>query len=472
MFTRVAVSALALVTLSTASAFADDSFGTHLPGQHVYDRANVLRADQLQNLETRAAKLDALGAPTVIYLRVESASQAQAQQEARELMDAWDVESSHGAHDGFVMLFDLTPGNTEHGQVAMFAGAKHTNAESLDADELNRIASDVMRPQLARGDLAAGIRAGLDATADDLRGEGSTTDQANSDVVKNLPFFASLPIVAIIVLVTLFTLPFLIIAFVASMIRHAVRGGGDVQVGARPAGPTTTRGRVTAPGPVAAVTAAEPRAAATAAARASERSALILWFMLAYVFWHWPKPELSQADYEQLQRAFHAALAAAKPAGFMQSTAFRVEGRAAWLAGSPAYADWYLVDEFAALGPLNAQAVSGICEAPHTAVAHAMAAGAGSLLTLHGDAAPPDVTTTRRVTWLTKPREVPYDQFYAAVATATATQPTSLWRRAMVLGPTPEFALLAADAPPISDIYQPLPLTFTPISLTPMPVRS
>jgi len=247
MFTRVAISAVALLTLSTASAsFADDNFGTQRPGQHVYDRANVLRADQLQNLETRAAQLDALGAPTVIYLRVESASQAQAQQEARELMDAWDVESSHGAHDGFVMLFDLTPGNTAHGQVAMFAGAQHANAESLDADELNRIATDVMRQRLASGDLAAGIRAGLDATADDLRdgtadasashnvsgtsaasagGAGSTSARADSNFVTNLPFFASLPIVAVIVLVTLFTLPFLIIAFVAAMIRRAIRGG-------------------------------------------------------------------------------------------------------------------------------------------------------------------------------------------------------------------------------------------------------
>jgi len=186
--------------------------------------------------------------------------------------------------------------------------------------------------------------------------------------------------------------------------------------------------------------------------------------MLAYVFWHWPKPELSQGDYEQLQRAFHTALAAAKPGGFIASTAFRVDGDAPWLAGSPAYADWYLVDEFAALGPLNTQAVSGSCEAPHTAVAHAMAAGAGSLLTLHGNAAPPDVTTTRRVTWLTKPREVPYDQFYAAVAAVTATQPASLWRRAMVLGPTPEFALLAGEAPTISDAFQPLRLTFRPIT--------
>jgi hypothetical protein len=191
--------------------------------------------------------------------------------------------------------------------------------------------------------------------------------------------------------------------------------------------------------------------------------------MLAYVFWHWPKPDLSPAEYEQLQRAFHAALAAAKPTGFVRSTPLRVDGQAPWLktAGAggahvPAYADWYLVDDFAALGPLNTQAVSGVCEAPHTAVAHAMALGAGSLLTLHGEPPVPDVATTRHTAWLTKPRDMPYADFYAAVA--TVTPPTSLWRRAMVLGPTPEFALLAATPPEIPDTLQPLRLTLTPLT--------
>ena len=52
------------VALSTASAaFADSGFGARVPGQHVYDRATVLPANQLELLEKRAAALDALGAP-------------------------------------------------------------------------------------------------------------------------------------------------------------------------------------------------------------------------------------------------------------------------------------------------------------------------------------------------------------------------------------------------------------------------
>src|SRR5437764_130248 len=114
--------------------------------------------------------------------------------------------------------------------------------------------------------------------------------------------------------------------------------------------------------------------------------------MLAYVFWHWPNSTLTAAEYESAQQSFHAALAHSAPAGFQQSATFRLEGQAPWLGGTPAYADWYLVTDSAALDPLNAAAVSGLCESPHAAVAKAMAAGAGSLFTERGDAAP-DLST-------------------------------------------------------------------------------
>src|SRR5438270_6817565 len=98
--------------------------------------------------------------------------------------------------------------------------------------------------------------------------------------------------------------------------------------------------------------------------------------MLAYVFWHWPARDVTAAEYEHLQRAFHAALAQARPDGFRRSIVFRVDVSAPWLGGSPAYADWYLVDGSAALDPLNVAAVSGVRENPHAQPAHAMAAGA------------------------------------------------------------------------------------------------
>ncbi|MBV9579415.1 MAG: hypothetical protein JO057_12575 [Chloroflexi bacterium] len=188
--------------------------------------------------------------------------------------------------------------------------------------------------------------------------------------------------------------------------------------------------------------------------------------MLAYVFWHWPKPDVDAAEYEQLQRAFHGALAQSAPSGFRASRTFRVTGQAGWLGGTPAYADWYLVDDSAALDPLNVAAVSGVCEAPHTQVAHAMSAGAGSLLGLRADrglAQSPNLATIRHASWLTKPRDMRYAEFYAAVPRLPGADQTTLWRRQMVLGPTPEFALLSSHILPVPATYQPLTLTLNPI---------
>jgi uncharacterized membrane protein YgcG len=156
-----------LVALSAAGVRADE-FGPRVPGQHVYDRAGVLSPAEIQRLERQAGALDALGAPTVIFVQTKTASLDQAEQDARNLMDSWDVQSANGARDGFVMLFDLTPGNPPHGQVGLFAGARHASA-TLSSATLNDISGTVMRPALTRGDLADGISLGLDATANDLR---------------------------------------------------------------------------------------------------------------------------------------------------------------------------------------------------------------------------------------------------------------------------------------------------------------
>src|SRR5205814_2166974 len=166
-------------------------------------------------------------------------------------------------------------------------------------------------------------------------------------------------------------------------------------------------------------------------------------------------------EYEQLQRAFHAALAQARPDAFQRSIVFRIDGVAPWLGGSPAYADWYLVEGSAALDPLNVAAVSGVCEQPHAQLAHAMAAGAGSLFGLRGS--DPKIDTAGYATCLTKPRSMPYETFYAAAASLPDSQSSSLWRRQMVLGPTPEFILLTPTRLTIPETLQPLPLELTPI---------
>jgi hypothetical protein len=87
--------------------------------------------------------------------------------------------------------------------------------------------------------------------------------------------------------------------------------------------------------------------------------------MLAYVFWHWRRPDVPAAAYEALQRRFHAALEVAPPAGFIGSRSVAIAG-APWAAGGgEAYEDWYLVDGWAGLDPLNAAAVSASRQGPH-----------------------------------------------------------------------------------------------------------
>src|SRR5947209_302970 len=96
--------------------------------------------------------------------------------------------------------------------------------------------------------------------------------------------------------------------------------------------------------------------------------------LLAYVFWHWRQAEIAARAYETRQRAFHAALAAAPPAGFLGSCSVALS-HAPWVAGGgDAYEDWYMVQDFSALGLLNEAAVSASRAAPHDAAA-AVAAG-------------------------------------------------------------------------------------------------
>ena len=180
--------------------------------------------------------------------------------------------------------------------------------------------------------------------------------------------------------------------------------------------------------------------------------------MLAYVFWHWPAASQDAAAYEAAERDFHAALARSTPSGFVGSAVYRVGGEAPWLGGSPAYADWYLVQDSAALDPLNLAAVSGVCETPHRRLTRAMGAGAGTLLQLRNGT--PDLSSARYVTWLAKPREMAYDTFYATHELI----PGSLWRRQMVLGPTPEFAIVSGAPVQIDGSLSPRVLRLEPLA--------
>ena len=145
-----------------------EGFGTPVPGQRVYDRSGTLAPDQLRALEDQAAAVTAAGAPTIVYIRARDADNDETQEHARDLLAAWGIESAPGARDGLVIFLNLDPDDTRHGAVALFAGQRHFDGGNLPERELQRIFDDEMRPLLADGQIAAGIGAGLAASARSL----------------------------------------------------------------------------------------------------------------------------------------------------------------------------------------------------------------------------------------------------------------------------------------------------------------
>jgi uncharacterized membrane protein YgcG len=144
----------------------DRTFGQRESGQHVYDQAGVLSQDEIDSLEAKAAALDDVSAPTVVLIRAQRATGAQAQQDAHTLFDGWAMETRPGARDGVAVVLDLVPENTQNGELGMYVGAGHVDSGQLTAAELQSILNQDMEPLLKQSDFAGGIGAGLDRLAE------------------------------------------------------------------------------------------------------------------------------------------------------------------------------------------------------------------------------------------------------------------------------------------------------------------
>jgi len=168
--------------------------------------------------------------------------------------------------------------------------------------------------------------------------------------------------------------------------------------------------------------------------------------MLAYLFWHEPRPDVDADAYVGRLEAFHRALAAAPPPSFVRSWSVRLDV-APW-DGGPArqpFEDWYLVEDWAALGTLNDAAVRAPREAAHDAVAAMAASPAGGLYApQHGSLDGPAPWAG----WVVKPPGEPYETFEPRLhAAVDAAGGGVVLRRQMVLAPAPEYALLAGSEP-------------------------
>ncbi|HEX9069257.1 MAG TPA: TPM domain-containing protein, partial [Ktedonobacterales bacterium] len=179
------------VLAACAGSSSAQSFGTPVAGQRVYDIARVLTASEIADIEQHASAVAQAGAPVIIYLRKQDSTTSATVNDAKALMDAWDVQSATGAHDGLVIFLNLKPSDPKHGSAALYAGAKHANA-SLPQAELQRIYNQVMLPHLRDGNIAASITAALDAAQHDLM-NGAPVVPARTPFQQALAVVAGVP---------------------------------------------------------------------------------------------------------------------------------------------------------------------------------------------------------------------------------------------------------------------------------------
>jgi hypothetical protein len=179
--------------------------------------------------------------------------------------------------------------------------------------------------------------------------------------------------------------------------------------------------------------------------------------VLAYVFWHRPGAPERDAGYEDALLAFHRSLARSLPVGTLAMAAFRVaelpwsisqaygDGRSP-AAPEAAYEDWYLLEDFAALGVLNEAAVGLGHRTTHDDVARRFGAGAGGLYGLiEGEPCAEALGEASKATWITRPAGSPRRGLGELLGDGMEPKRASLWRRQLVLGPAPEFCLLAHE---------------------------
>lgn len=180
--------------------------------------------------------------------------------------------------------------------------------------------------------------------------------------------------------------------------------------------------------------------------------------MLAYVFWHWPQPEVQVPEYEVRLREFHESLRAHPPDGFLRSASFRVS-RAPWTPVSHAYEDWYLIEDFTALGALNEASVAGARKQPHDSAAVLAAGGAGGVYRmLFGKTNPFEGSQAQ---WFSKPAGMTYADLRSEVVHLEKSV-NSLWQRQMVLGQAPEFCLRGKESGALNPGFSPIILPLAP----------
>lgn len=170
--------------------------------------------------------------------------------------------------------------------------------------------------------------------------------------------------------------------------------------------------------------------------------------MLGYVFWHRPSDSEALEAYEQAELHFQRSMTRSPPVGMRGCASFRLDS-APWLgAGGPAYEDWYLIEDYAALGVLGEAAVGRGHRTAHDAVARRYGEGAAGVYALaEGDAQASLAGAIAQAAWVAVAPGARGPLLAEMLGDGMDPRSSALWRRELVLGPAPEYCVLATEAP-------------------------
>jgi hypothetical protein len=166
--------------------------------------------------------------------------------------------------------------------------------------------------------------------------------------------------------------------------------------------------------------------------------------VLAFLAWHRPAPDVAREHYESALERFHRSLAHRPPAGFRGSASVRVE-QVPWLDGA-VYEDWYVVDDWAALGVLEDAAVSRGHVSAHNAAASLTGMETAAVYRLLEGSSDPGRASI--AVWVTAARDHGRPALAQLLGDGIDPERDGLWQRCLVLGPAPEYCLLAGASSP------------------------
>ena len=166
--------------------------------------------------------------------------------------------------------------------------------------------------------------------------------------------------------------------------------------------------------------------------------------MLAFVFWSTPISGNDVRRFEDSLSCFHEELNDNRVAGFRRSVSFRVTSKLPWLRTQQAlYEDWYLLSNFAAMDRLDQRIADAHSLPAHRRLMQQTGDASGAVVYLDKGSA--YVEKNRFAWWFARSRAVTATELVAAVQDEHDGARSSVWTRAMALGPAGTCLLADVD---------------------------